>query len=116
MVKQEWEKAQSGSSTMQFIKKLQQVQLHFGNIDFRIKTVQQQLRAAQASNTPSHGTIVQLQQQLQHWYNVKADISHQHSRDKLLYAQDRNTKAFHAQANYRRRRNQIDFIKDEQGN
>ncbi|KAI3879510.1 hypothetical protein MKW92_000887, partial [Papaver armeniacum] len=91
---------------MRFTKKLQQVQRgiskwkkqQFGNIDEHIKIVQQKIKEVQTHPNASQDTISDLQKALQHWYTIKADISHQQSRHKLLHSQDRNTKVFHAQA------------------
>ncbi|KAI3887699.1 hypothetical protein MKX03_020937 [Papaver bracteatum] len=124
LIKHEWEKVQFGSSSMQFTKKIQHLRrgisnwkkLHFGNIYDHITAVQQQIKEAQTHSNTCTTEVSKLQQDLQHWYNVKAEINYQHSRYKLLRCQDRNTKAFHDQANYRRRRNQIDSIKDDKGN
>ncbi|KAI3882914.1 hypothetical protein MKX03_008395 [Papaver bracteatum] len=124
LIQREWSKEQVGSMAMKFTKKLQQVRRgiskwrkqYFGDIDEHIKSLQQQIREAQQHPATLSSKLPNLQQELQHWYTFKADISRQKSRDKVLQDQDRNTKVFHAQANYRRRRNQIDSIRDEQGN
>ncbi|XP_026410329.1 uncharacterized protein LOC113305522 [Papaver somniferum] len=43
------------------------------------------------------------------------DMKYQNSRENLLKKESRNTKYFHSRANYRRRRNHIDSLKDDMG-
>ncbi|XP_026398856.1 uncharacterized protein LOC113294671 [Papaver somniferum] len=83
--------------------------------DDHIQEVKHQPRKSQNRPQGNEQLIEQLQQQLQHWYQVKADIRFQQALEKVLQNQDRNSKVFHASVNYRRRRNQIDSIKDEAG-
>lgn len=124
LITKTWRYTPDGSPAAKFTKKLNKARqdiriwkrITFDNVDERIHHIQQQIHEAQQSTIISQEDVFKLQSDLQHWYQFKADIAFQQSRERILQNQDKNTKCFHTKANFRRRRNQIDSIRDDKGN
>ncbi|KAI3969343.1 hypothetical protein MKW92_039943 [Papaver armeniacum] len=88
----------------------------FGNVHQHIKEVEKKIQEAQAiQGLSNNNTMENLKQELRHWYKMDSDMKYQNSRENLLKKESRNTKFFHSRANYRRRRNHIDSLKDDMG-
>lgn len=87
----------------------------FGEITAKINHTQSRLQTALDSHEDQHH-IQELKEQLTELYEVYNNILFQQSREHILKSAYRNTKYFHSKANYRRRRNHIDSLQDEEGN
>lgn len=86
----------------------------FGEPEHHIRQLQQQLAHLHQSPAPNFSDIHQIEQEITRWYDIKARNAFQNAREHTLPFQDKNVIYFHARANFRRRRNQIDTIQDSQ--
>ena len=89
----------------------------FGNIHQNIKKCWENLRCIQGED-PTQANLskeVGINMELQEWLQREETLWRQKARIKWLFAADLNTKFFNLTTIIRRRKNAIDFIKNQQG-
>ncbi|XP_026410921.1 uncharacterized protein LOC113306165 [Papaver somniferum] len=122
-IKRSWSSNAQGTEAFKCTSKVRSVKKglkewkikEYGDTDRKMKEAQEQIQQCLNQQIIDNQEHQRLQQQLKNLYEIKNRIAYQQSRESPIKFQDRNSKSFHAQANYRRRCNQIDALKNKQG-
>ncbi|XP_026384035.1 uncharacterized protein LOC113279564 [Papaver somniferum] len=122
-IKKNWVCSKKGTEAFKVTNKLRRVKnglkiwriKEYGDTDTKIKEVQEQLQVIINQPQINMEDHQRCQQQVKSLYEVKNRIAYQQSRESTIRYQERNSKIFHAQANYRRRTNQIHSLKSVDG-
>ncbi|XP_026417296.1 uncharacterized protein LOC113312776 [Papaver somniferum] len=88
----------------------------FGHVNTGIKKIHRRIQNAKSKNNQDINITKSLEAELNLWYDKKATIKYQQGRENLIKQEDRNNKLFHSRSNYRRKRNHIDTLLNEEGN
>lgn len=115
-IKRRWSSNAQGTEAFKFTSKVRSVKKglkewkikEYGDTYRKIKEAQDQIQQCLNQQIIDNQEHQRLQQQLKNLYEIKNRIAYQQSRESTIKFQDRNSKSFHAQANYRRRCNQIE--------
>ncbi|XP_026377517.1 uncharacterized protein LOC113271808 [Papaver somniferum] len=88
----------------------------FGNIQQKLKSLQQQLDDLQQPGQTLDNTdkVVELEKEINEWH-IEEEFYKQKSRDKSFHEANQNTKYLHVQANKRRARNRIESLQRPNG-
>ncbi|XP_026411087.1 uncharacterized protein LOC113306356 [Papaver somniferum] len=125
LIKENWATSENGSKAYKHTRCLYNVKValrkwnmrSFGNFQTHINDIQSQLDNI---NTNMHDTSngllkKKLEDDLKHWYVVRQNYYMQRAKENVLSFDDKNTKYFHDKVKLRKRRTQIECLKNTIG-
>lgn len=109
-IKKSWKCNKRGSEAFKFTNRLKEAKRglkvwrfkEYGDTDKKTKDTQTQLQQINSQPQVNISEHNRCQQQLRNLYEIKNRTAYQQSRERVIKYQDKNSKIFHAQANYRK--------------